>query len=112
MSVENEAAEKETIIDIQEEEREKTSQTNSENSVLAPPGTEHKEDNSPKFVEKKSINSLSEDERAHIIANAKAEVDQPYFNVKFFKKGKTTITKKKETPQTVSKKNNISKSSS
>ncbi|KAK8844237.1 hypothetical protein M9Y10_024448 [Tritrichomonas musculus] len=64
-------------IDVQEEEQEKTGETNNQNNT---------ENNSldvkdslceggriipPKFVEKKSINSLSEDERALIIANAK-----------------------------------------
>ena len=63
-----------------------------------------KEEKLNKFIEKKPITKLTEDERAFIIANAKAGVDQPYFNVKFFKNGKAQITKKKETPQTVSSK--------
>ena len=110
MSLEN-AAEKEIVIDVQEEEQEKTSknlnQNNTENDILESK-EEQKEGGQKatpsKFVEKKSINSLSDEERALIIANAKAGVDQPYFNVKFFKNGRTQITKKKETPQTVSTK--------
>ena len=109
MSIEN-VVEKEIVINVQEEEQEKTSENlnknNTENDIL-----EQKEEQkeggkkeTPKFVEKKSINSLSEEERALIIANVKSGVDQPYFNVKFFKNGRTQITKKKETPQTVSTK--------
>ena len=106
MSLEN-VVEKEIVVNIQEEEQEKTGETNNENNTennVVASEEEVKEENSPKFVEKKSINSLSEDKRAIIIANAKNGVDQPYFNVKFFKNGRTTITKKKEPPQTVSKK--------
>ena len=110
------AIEKEIVVNIQEEEQEKTSETNNQNSAenivvehkdlqsKVVSSNDCKEEPPAKFVEKKSINSLSEDERALIIANAKNGVDQPYFNVKFFKNGKTQITKKKETPQTVSKK--------
>lgn len=109
MSLEN-AAEKEIVIDIQEEEQEKTGENlnknNIENNTVASVEEQKKggQKATPKFVEKKSINSLSEEERALIIANAKSGVDQPYFNVKFFKNGRTQITKKKETPQTVSTK--------
>ena len=105
------ASEKEIVINIQEEEQEKTSEktgeNNTENNNIA--SVEEQKEGGQKatpsnFVEKKSINSLSDEERALIIANAKSGVDQPYFNVKFFKNGRTQITKKKETPQTVSTK--------
>ena len=39
-----------------------------------------------------------------IVANAKAGLDQPNFNVKFFKNGKYRIVKKKATTPTVSQK--------
>ena len=106
--------EKEIVIDLQEEiQEEKTSENNNENNnenvILENTTKEESQDESPekppnKFIEKKPITKLTEDERAFIIANAKAGVDQPYFNVKFFKNGKAQITKKKETPQTVSSK--------
>ena len=110
MSLEN-VVEKEIVINVQEEEQEKTSEktgeNNTENNNIA--SVEEQKEGGQKatssnFVEKKSINSLSDEERALIIANAKSGVDQPYFNVKFFKNGRTQITKKKETPQTVSSK--------
>lgn len=57
-----------------------------------------------KFVEAKQVVDLNDDERALIVANAKAGLDQPNFNVKFFKNGKYRIIKKKEQPLTVSQK--------
>ena len=57
-----------------------------------------------KLVEKKPINSLSEDERALIIANAKAGIDQPYFDVKFLKNSNARITKKKAEQKSVASK--------
>ena len=57
-----------------------------------------------KFVEAKQVVDLNDDERAIIVANAKAGLDQPNFNVKFFKNGKYRIIKKKEQPLTVSQK--------
>ena len=116
MSLENAQVEKEIVIDLQEEiQEEKTSENNNENNnenVILENTTKEKtteeettkEEKLNKFIEKKPITKLTEDERAFIIANAKAGVDQPYFNVKFFKNGKAQITKKKETPQTVSSK--------
>ena len=58
----------------------------------------------PKFVEQKQVGELIEDERSLIIANARNGVDQPYFNVKFFKNGKVQITKKRKQTPTVSQK--------
>ncbi len=58
----------------------------------------------PKFVEQKQVGELTEDERSLIIANARNGVDQPYFNVKFFKNGKVQITKKRKQTPTVSQK--------
>lgn len=58
----------------------------------------------PKFVEQKQVGELTEDERSLIIANARNGVDQPYFNVKFFKNGKIQITKKRKQTPTVSQK--------
>ena len=110
MSLENEQVEKEIVIDLQEEApEEKTSENNNENnnentSINEATTEKTTEEKLNKFIEKKPIAKLTEDERAFIIANAKAGVDQPYFNVKFFKNGKAQITKKKETPQTVSSK--------
>lgn len=97
--------EKEIIIPLEEEEikEEKPVEINDETNIKSIDIDKPQEDKStPKFVEKKAINKLSEDERSLIIANAKSGVDQPYFNVKFFKNGKCQITKKKDVPQTVS----------
>ena len=58
----------------------------------------------PKFVEQKQVGELTEYERSLIIANARNGVDQPYFNVKFFKNGKVQITKKRKQTPTVSQK--------
>lgn len=104
MSNENDiTVEKEIIIPCEEEENKEeklveiNDETNIKNIDIDKP-----QESTPKFVEKKAINKLSEDERSLIIANAKSGVDQPYFNVKFFKNGKCQITKKKDIPQTVS----------
>ena len=58
----------------------------------------------PKFVERKQVSALTEDERNLIIANAQAGIDQPYYDVKTFKNGKQRIIKKKTVTPTVSQK--------
>ena len=57
-----------------------------------------------KYVEQKQVVDLTDDERSLIVANAKNGIDQPYFNVKFFKNGKYRIVKKKEEAPTVAQK--------
>ena len=63
---------------------------------------ETKQDN--KFVENKSIKSLTDDERAIIIANAKSGIEQPNFDVKFFSNGNFRIIKRKQVKPSVSQK--------
>lgn len=57
-----------------------------------------------KFVENKSIKSLTDDERAIIIANAKSGIEQPNFDVKFFSNGNFRIIKRKQVKPSVSQK--------
>lgn len=71
--------------------------------------TEIKEDKNvtklaTKIVEDKRVAELNDEEREIIIANAKAGYDQPNFDVKLFKNGKTRIVKKKNKPKSVSEK--------
>ena len=47
---------------------------------------------------------MTDDEKALIVANARNGLDQPNFDVKFFKNGKYRILKKKETAPTVAQK--------
>ena len=55
-----------------------------------------------KFVDKKQIVDLTDDEKALIAANTKNGLDQPNFSVQVFKNGKYRILKKKEQATTVS----------
>ena len=57
-----------------------------------------------KFVERKQIVDLNDDEKAIIVNNARNGYDQPYYDVKLFKNGKYRIIKKKEQAQTVAQK--------
>lgn len=57
-----------------------------------------------KFVENKSIKSLTDDERTIIIANAKSGIEQPNFDVKFFSNGNFRIIKRKQVKPSVSQK--------
>ena len=56
------------------------------------------------FVERKQVVDLNDDEKALIVNNARNGLDQPYFDIKFFKNGKYRIIKKKTTAPTVSQK--------
>ena len=57
-----------------------------------------------KTVDSKNVGELTDDERAIIIANAKNGIDQPNFDVRFFRNGKFRIVRKKEKPPTISEK--------
>ena len=57
-----------------------------------------------KSVDPKNVGELTDDERAIIIANAKNGIDQPNFDVRFFRNGKFRIVRKKEKPPTISEK--------
>ena len=57
-----------------------------------------------KTIEPKNVGELTDDERAIIIANAKNGINQPNFDVKFFRNGKFRIVRKKEKPPTISEK--------
>ena len=57
-----------------------------------------------KFVDRKQVVDLTDDEKALIVNNARNGLEQPYFDVKFFKNGKYRIIKKKTTAPTVSQK--------
>ena len=66
--------------------------------------TSEKTKQETKFVENKSIKSLTDDERAIIIANAKSGIEQPNFDVKFFSNGNFRIIKRKQVKPSVSQK--------
>ena len=58
----------------------------------------------PKFVEKKQVSDLTDDEKALIISNAQNGIEQPFYDIKQLKNGRYIIIKKKEPKQTVSQK--------
>ena len=94
----DQTTEKEIVLEVED-------QDNSENDVKTDILNEKTETKTAtKFVEPKQVVDLTDDERALIVANAKAGLDQPNFNVKFFKNGKYRIIKKKEQPPIVSQK--------
>ena len=92
--------EKEIIIDLESQEDRKNSPKSSDINVM----DEQKPKLATKFVDRKQIVDLTDDEKALIVANAKNGLDQPNFSVKFFKNGKYRILKKKEQTPTVSQK--------
>lgn len=92
--------EKEIIIDLESQEDRKNSPKGVDISVME----EQKPKLATKFVDRKQIVDLTDDEKALIVANAKNGLDQPHFSVKFFKNGKYRILKKKEQTPTVSQK--------
>lgn len=92
--------EKEIIIDLESQEDRKNSPKGVDISVME----EQKPKLATKFVDRKQIVDLTDDEKALIVANAKNGLDQPNFSVKFFKNGKYRILKKKEQTPTVSQK--------
>ena len=57
-----------------------------------------------KHVDRKNVNQLTAEERQTIIDNAKNGVDQPNFEVTFFKNGNYRIIKKKQQRPSVSQK--------
>ena len=89
----NEESSKEIVIEINGEENVKD---NNEDDILNKAET--------KFVEQKQVSALTEEERNLILSNAKAGIDQPYYEVKTFKNGKQRIIKKKTVTPTVSQK--------
>lgn len=57
-----------------------------------------------KFVTKKCLKDLTDEEKATIISNAKRGIDQPYYDIKTLKNGSTRIIfKKKKTPTSAQK---------
>ena len=92
--------EKEIIIDLESQEDRKNSPKGVDINVME----EQKPKLATKFVDRKQIVDLTDDEKALIVANAKNGLDQPHFSVKFFKNGKYRILKKKEQAPTVSQK--------
>lgn len=79
-----------------------TSDTHKDTSDVKPEPT-HSNDSTKtsKFVERKSITSLTEDERSIIINNYNNGVDQPYYSCKRFKNGKFRIIHKKPNEPTL-----------
>jgi len=79
-----------------------------ENQETEKPDETETSDVKPKLANKvvniKPVNELTDEERQIIINNAKAGYDQPNFDVRFFKNGKTRIVKKKAKAPTVSQK--------
>ena len=61
-------------------------------------------DNKISIVSDKSVKSLTDDERAIIVANAKNGIEQPYFDVKYFSNGNYRIVKRKKAKPTVAQK--------
>ena len=113
--------EKEIIIDLESQEDSKNSPKGVDISVMERASSpelreaqnsrgviQRSEEQKPKlatkFVDRKQIVDLTDDEKALIVANAKNGLDQPHFSVKFFKNGKYRILKKKEQAPTVSQK--------
>jgi len=90
-------------VNSERDGEEKTdSDTNLTESSKEP--VESKPEIKAKFVDFKQITELTDEERQIIINNAKAGVDQNYYDVRFYKNGKIRIIKKKSKPQTVSQK--------
>ena len=56
-----------------------------------------------KFVTKKCLKDLTDEEKATIISNAKRGIDQPYYDIKTLKNGSTRIIFKKKTTTTAQK---------
>lgn len=91
--------EKEIIINLEEKNDTKN------DNISEPVNDEQpKRKAATKFVERKQIVDLTDDEKAIIVANARNNYDQPYYDVKLFKNGKYRIIKKKEQAQTVAQK--------
>ena len=88
---------KEIVIEINGEENVKD---NNENDLL----NKDEPKDETKFVEQKQVSALTEEERNLILSNARAGIDQPYYEVKTFKNGKQRIIKKKTVTPTVSQK--------
>ena len=57
-----------------------------------------------KHVDRKNVNQLSEEERQLIVNNAKEGIEQPNYDVMFFKNGNYRIIKKKQQRPSVSQK--------
>ena len=99
---------KEIIIDLNSKEDSKgdVEDTDLNEQPSKPESSEDapRSDQSNKFVVKKNLRDLSEDEKNLIISNARAGIDQPYYDIKDLKNGKTIITRKKKTTPTTSQK--------
>lgn len=93
MSQDNEPVMEEVIE--KEIKLEETPETTSENSCVK---------ELPKFVEKKHVADLSDEEKARVIYFAQNGIEQPFFDVKQLKNGKVRIVRKKEAKQTVAQK--------
>ena len=85
--------EKEVVIELNENK-----ETEKEEVIESKPKIANK------FVERKQIGDLNDEERALIVSNAKNGINQPFYDVKLFKNGKYRILKKKEQQQTISQK--------
>ena len=100
----NQIESKEIVIELsnKEDNQDSTQDTPLEQSSMESPKT--KPNKTPKFVDKKLIKDLNDDERNLILSNFRAGIDQPYFDVKVFKNGSSKIIKKKVTvPSTAQK---------
>ena len=95
---------KEIEINLQEANDETSNKANIESDDLTTPELVKQSKKAFKTVEPKNVGELTDDERAVIIANAKNGVDQPNFDVRFFRNGKFRIVRKKEKPPTISEK--------
>ena len=78
-----EQSQEEVIVDLNE--------TKTEEQTPPPPKEE------PKIIPAKNISDLTDAEKKILIENAKAGIDNPFYNVKVYKNGNTRICKKKKT---------------
>ena len=87
-----EVSEKEIILEeVHEPKTEEVDQTINKDTLI-------------KHVDRKNVNQLTAEERQTIVDNAKNGVDQPNFEVTFFKNGNYRIIKKKQQRPSVSQK--------
>lgn len=99
---------KEIIINLNSKEDNKSdvedTPLNDESPNISSEDTPKTDTSSNNFVAKKNLRDLSEDEKNIIISNARKGIDQPFYDIKDLKNGKTIITrKKKTTPSTAQK---------
>lgn len=88
--------EKEILLEeVPEEKTEAEPQNSEKDEVGIEINQNNTENTTVKFVEHKNVSQLTEEERNIIVANARAGVEKPNFDVTFFKNGNFRTVKKK-----------------